>query len=364
MRIKTLIIALIVTALLVPLSTGVASASTGVDTGQQEGLFGKVAKKENNTLLLTTSDGEVLLVVTDDTRIKVPGLETASLDDIFEEDRVAVLAEIAENGYVALEILKIPKKPARHVHIIGVVEDVIGNTVTIVDKDGNTFTLELPEDAPPIEPGAVITAVNRRDLHTGRLVPRAITRLTNVVQRLEQHIKELTQRIRGLEDRLAEQEKAQELLHRIERLIEENGDRKLSALESAIAHAQATTKVRLAEALEQAGSDLRETASRLGVRPPYAKVAGFITNVNTDRGVITVAVTSDRNLDLLVTDDTQIKTGQGNPASLEDLKPRTQVVVAFNHETREAIIIVVNPIVWNPLRPVATSSPSILVPLR
>jgi len=344
MRVKTLIIALIITALLIPLGAGAASAATSVDAGQQEGLFGKVLKIGSNTLVLETSNGEVQLVVTDGTRIKVPGLESASLDDIFVEDRIAVFAEITENGYEAIEILKIPSKPARYVHIIGVVEDVSEGTATIVDRDGNTFTLELPEDAPPIEPGAVITAVNRRDLHTGRMVPRALTRLTHVVQRLEQHITELTQRIHELEGRLSDQNLAQEQLHRIERMIQENGDRKLSALESAISVADDSTKVRLAEALEQAGSDLRETALRLGVRPPYVKVAGFITNVNVDRGVITVVVSSERELDVLITDDTEIKTGHGDPASLRDLEPRIHVVVGFNYATKEAITIIVNPL--------------------
>ena len=341
MRLRSLIIVLMMAVMVSQLAVAGVSASGNAQETRKEGVFGTLIRIDGANIILDTKTGEVEVVTTSDTQFKVPGLDVASLEDILEDDRVAVFAAIEGDTLTGIDVLKIPNRPARHLHVVGVVEEVIDGTVRVVDKEGNTFNIELPEDAPAVEVGAVVTSVSRRGPRSGRLESKAIERIKQVVERLENQIGRLEQKVRELEGQL--KQKAEERLTRVKRSLEDNADRKLSALDNAVSRSSGENKARLNDALENASRDLTETTNKHGVRPPMARIAGIISGVDLDSGSIGIEIASGRVLELTVTEATEIKFTHEDKDALEDLNPGDQVVARYNPHTKEALSIVVNP---------------------
>ena len=137
--------------------------------------------------------------------------------------------------------------------------------------------------------------------------------------------------------------KAEEQLTRAKRSLEDNADRKLSALDDAVSRSTGENKTRLNDALEDASRDLTETTNKHGVRPPMARIAGIISDVDLDSGLIGIKIASGRVLELHVTEATEIKVTHEDKDSQEDVNVGDQVVAGYNPHTKEALLIVVNP---------------------
>ncbi len=132
------------------------------------------------TLTLLVDGIPLNFVITPDTRIKVPTLaSTATLADV--KTGVQALVQ-ADGSMTALRVNVIPGKPAI-VHRVGTVTAyAAGSSITIQDKDGNTFsfaidanTKVLPQDrAAQLAIGSRVTIISRRDVTGGALTAQGI----------------------------------------------------------------------------------------------------------------------------------------------------------------------------------------------
>ncbi len=152
--------------------------------GKKEIYRGIVATVGSGSLSLTLADGSSqAFAVTADTKVKVPSLgRAATLADITPEMRVVVQARKTDAGLTALRIAVIPGRPTR-IHRVGVVTAyTAGSSISIQDKDGNSFTFALTADtkilpqerAGQLAVGSRVTIISRRDVTGGPAAAQAI----------------------------------------------------------------------------------------------------------------------------------------------------------------------------------------------
>lgn len=100
---------------------------------------GKVSGISGNIITIETAKGNLNITVNEDTKYRIPGKKNAAPGDIKVGDRITVLGQRSETGYVAkaVTVILVPRQ------IQGVVTAVSDNTVTAKDKDGNTFTVTM-----------------------------------------------------------------------------------------------------------------------------------------------------------------------------------------------------------------------------
>ncbi|MEE9324888.1 MAG: hypothetical protein V3U90_04995, partial [Dehalococcoidia bacterium] len=201
--------------------------------GEKVGLFGTVVVIEGLIIKLDTGKE---VETTADTGFHVPSLDTASLDNVSAGDRLSILAlQGADGSLTALQVVVIPGEPVDNTHIIGVVTDTENGIITITDAQGNSFTLELPEGAPPVDVGGFLTVVSSRD-ETGQLSPRAAERIEDIIDRLVNDIDRAVGRT----------------VERLRELVERNADNQLYGLENALQRANERAQEALQRAFERA----------------------------------------------------------------------------------------------------------------
>jgi len=94
------------------------------------------AVDEGSFTLDTPHRGEVTVIITDETRFRIPGDDDPGLDDIVVGDRVGVIGhKDREGNLVARGVGKLPQKVQRQV-IWGEVTDVEGTTLQVNTADG------------------------------------------------------------------------------------------------------------------------------------------------------------------------------------------------------------------------------------
>lgn len=103
-----------------------------------------------NITVQTPKQGTVTVITNPDTKYRVPGVTDATLANVKVDDRIVATGNKTDAGFVAKLVAVLPKPP---VHITGKVTQVSGNTVTVTDKNSNTFTITLPPGVTGIEVG-------------------------------------------------------------------------------------------------------------------------------------------------------------------------------------------------------------------
>ncbi len=90
----------------------------------------------------------ITVALTEDTRVRLPSKDVQSVLEVElkEGARVAILAEIEEDGLTALWTLVKPERPEME-HLLGTVISIEGNLITIVDAQSNEHTVEVLEEA-------------------------------------------------------------------------------------------------------------------------------------------------------------------------------------------------------------------------
>ena len=259
--------------------------------GVRVGLFGTVTALADTTIIL--DDGQI--VATDEnTLFLVPGMGNASLANIDQGDRLAIVAvEIDDGSLLALDVLVVPDEPVSNTHIIGVVTDTENGVITLTDNQGTAYTLELPEGE-VAKVGDSLTVVSSEDEETGELVAKDVATINDVIDRLTGEIQHATGKA----------------LERLQRLLEDNGDERLTALVNAIINASEEAQATLQAVLEEAQLELEETYQGVGVSEgPSVKVKGFITALDLDSGIGTVTIRSidDGEVTLDITAATEIQ---------------------------------------------------------
>jgi hypothetical protein len=144
--------------------------------GKHENFKGIVAAFDSSSITLTLKDGSsVTIALTADTRIKFPGKKDSTAT--IEAGMTAMVQALRdENGNLtARAVMVIPGKPAK-IHRVGTVtEYTAGVSISIQDKDGNTFAFTLTADtkllpaerAGDLAVGSRVTIIAPRDPATG-----------------------------------------------------------------------------------------------------------------------------------------------------------------------------------------------------
>ncbi len=260
------------------------------EEGERVGLFGTVTAVVDGTILL---DGGEIVATDEGTRFLTPGVGQTSLADIGVGDRLAIIGVEQEDGsLLALHVLSTPDEAVNTTHVLGVVTEVMDRLITLTDNQGNPFTVELPPGA-AVGVGDFITVVSGPGGEAGQLPAQAVANITDVLDRLANDIDQAVGR-------------AQE---RLQELLGENGDEQLTALLNALERASGRAKGALEAALNSTHSHLKGQYQGAGVKGPFVKVEGFITELEVDGGSGTVTIDSidDGGVTLDISGGTQIK---------------------------------------------------------
>jgi len=152
--------------------------------GKHENFKGTVSAVDSGSITLTLRDGSsVTIGLSADTHLKFPGPKNSAPSSI-EVGMNAMVQAIHDesNNLVARSVMVIPGKPTK-VHRVGVVTAYIaGQSITIQDKDGNTYTFTLNADtkllpterAGMLAVGSRVTIIAPRDPASGGFITRGI----------------------------------------------------------------------------------------------------------------------------------------------------------------------------------------------
>jgi len=152
--------------------------------GKHENFKGTVAAVDSASITLTLRDGSSVTVgLTSDTRIKFPGPKDTAPTAIEVGANAMVQAIRGESGNLtARAVMVIPGKPGK-IHRVGIVTAyTAGSSITIQDKDGNTFTFTLTgetkllpaERADQLAVGSRVTIIAPRDPASGGVTVKGI----------------------------------------------------------------------------------------------------------------------------------------------------------------------------------------------
>jgi hypothetical protein len=296
--------------------------------GDIAAVFGTVLNVEAPYVMLATDDDVLKMSVDDETVIKIGDIN-AGINDIATGDRIAATAvEQPDGTLLGKNILVRPREGIQVRHVVGIVIASGDGQTTILDRDGNTVTFDLPPGSRVPEIGEAMTAVTRRDLVSGRIEARATERAEQIIDRLEGQLDKLR-------DRLEEEAVIQ--AGRLRQLLEENTRRHLSALAEAAGKVKANEgrvndKVRdgAREKLEAAQARYAGSASKYGVEVGNIQVEGTVAAVSG--GSLTLQLRGGGEVDFAVNDKTVIVVKGAENGKLADIKAGDFAVVNFDPE--------------------------------
>jgi len=152
--------------------------------GKHENFKGIVSAVDSSSITLTLRDGSSVTVgLSADTRIKFPGLKNSTPGSIQPGMKAMVQAFRDQNGnLMARKVMLIPGKPTK-IHRVGIVTEYsAGSSITIQDKDGNTYTFAITgetkllpaERAGTLAVGSRVTIIAPRDPASGGVTVKGI----------------------------------------------------------------------------------------------------------------------------------------------------------------------------------------------
>ncbi len=233
---------------------------TKTPTPAKQGLFGIVRAIDATSLTLVAGKDpsrEYNIGITSDTRVKVPSRKNALISDIKVGDRVAVLASVADSRYTALHIVFVPGK-ALGTHLQGMVTGVTGSVVTLMDKKGETYTLQLGSNVTPPTVGQFIVGTVIQDPSTKQLVLLTYETSERIIERLEKHFDKLQELKPASTD---EENKRVAALARLSELLNRNAEKQIQLMETVLAKAPDQAKSALTKVLERA-KDRKESITQ------------------------------------------------------------------------------------------------------
>ena len=151
-----------------------AGESLPGQTGKNVHYKGVIASVDAAGMTLTLADGSTMAVVFDaETLFKIPTLGgTGTAAELLPGMQVAVQAKMVDTSLVARKVMVVPGKPAR-LHRVGeVTAYTAGDSISILAKDGQTYTFKLAENvkilpaerADMLVVGAWVTIISPRDV--------------------------------------------------------------------------------------------------------------------------------------------------------------------------------------------------------
>jgi hypothetical protein len=161
-----------------------ATKQAGKPHGKHENYKGIVSAVDSTSLTLTLRDGSSVTVgLGADTRMKFPGRKNSVAGSI-QSGMNAMVQAIRDQGgnLIARAVMVIPGKPSK-IHRVGMVSEyTAGNSITIQDKDGNTYTFAITDEtkllpaerAGTLAVGSRVTIIAPRDPGTGGVTVKGI----------------------------------------------------------------------------------------------------------------------------------------------------------------------------------------------
>ena len=281
---------LLLTGAMTVATMGRTYADPPLQEEERVGLFGTVTAVVEATIILDSGE----TVATDEnTRFHVPGVEGAGLLDIGVGDRLAIVAVELEAGtLLALHVLSTPEEPVSSSHVLGIVTATEDGLITLTDNQGNSVTIEVSGEE-TVTVGDYVTVVSSGDQDSDVLAASDIATIEEIVDRLVQRIEKATDKA----------------VARLQRLLEDNGDEKLTALANALEHASEKAKDALEAALSTSHSHLEGVYKRAGAKGPYARVKGFVTSATSTATSTSVTIDDmdDGEVTLEITEATEIE---------------------------------------------------------
>ncbi|MBI4306013.1 MAG: hypothetical protein HY678_06805, partial [Chloroflexi bacterium] len=171
-------------------STRTAHAAEGDITA----IFGSVLKVDAGAISLATDSSVIELKIDAGTTIRI-GEVSATISDVAVGDRLAATAvKLADGSLLGKSILVKPKEGTQVRHVVGIVIAAENGRATVLDRDGNTVTFDLPAGVTLPVLGEAITAITRRDVVTNRIEARGISRANEIIDRLQAQLDEIRDR--------------------------------------------------------------------------------------------------------------------------------------------------------------------------
>ena len=198
--------------LLLAFLAGSVSAGSNLQP-EAQGLFGRImvvtedhprAVAGETDITLDTKSGPVEFTATVATRVRIPGFEAASVDDLTAGDPVAVLLA----GGRAVSILVRTELPVRTRHFIGVVTSVDEDgSIVLQSREGELIITLTLGDLQGIQSGELVTAVIEQDPASGGLAVTGLDRASASLERIASALElaersEAASNIEGLQQRL------------------------------------------------------------------------------------------------------------------------------------------------------------------
>jgi hypothetical protein len=158
-------------------------ATKQAEKGKHKNFKGTVSAYDASSITLSLKDGSsVTISLTSETRIKFAGKKDSN--STIEIGMSAMVQAIRdENGnYTARAVMVIPGKPVKTHRVGTVTEYIADSSITIQDKDGNTFTFTLTaetkllpaERAGDLAVGSRVTIIAPRDPASDGVVVKGI----------------------------------------------------------------------------------------------------------------------------------------------------------------------------------------------
>lgn len=186
------------------------------------------------TFQLETKRGPIEVTVTSNTKYHIPTLVPpwqtwAELGEPALEggNRVAILLAEPAADHVAQKVMILPQRPVND-HTAGVIIEVADNTITLEDKNGNTFTFTLPEGFPESKVGDLVTVISKRLRGIMNPVARASVGVEKIQERLNRQIEKIALRVAGGE---IDETTGNKDIERLKELLKANYERHYAVLE-------------------------------------------------------------------------------------------------------------------------------------
>ena len=301
---------------------------------ERQGFFGTVSSVSGGhtqavagetDIMLDTANGQVKLTATPATVVRIPGWETASIDNLNAGDPVAVVTSQGR----ALRILVRADQPVRTRHFTGVLTSVTDDgTVSLLGPEGERLSVAVAGDVADLRPGELLTAVLQQDLPTGALLVTGLDRAIFSLDRIQLALEQ------------AERSNAAATLKALVHRLEENSTRHLTALENTAQVADPSLAAGLRGELERVKGDYAASLTRFGARPPSVQVTGVITSIDDQGRRIVVAPRQRVAVEVAIPGGATIDF-QGRALGREQLDLASRVSVRYDLETQSAIKVVV-----------------------
>ena len=295
---RVILLALL-SALIFPLLFGGTAISSA--QGQEvQGFFGTITNLSGDhpravageiDITLDTGSGVVELTATPGTFVRIPGLESATVDGLNPGDSVAVLS----SGGEATNILVRTTLPGRTRHFTGVVIAIDDEGSVTLQGTGEVRITALALDSSVgLQPGELVTAVIEQDLPTAGLVITGLDRAADSLVRITSAL------------RLAEKAGAASNLEALRQRLISNSTHHLTGLLEASETADRSSRTSIRQQLESVTEVYAEALSQSNSGKPRAQVTGIISSIDPLQGRVIIQPDGLAEVEVGVTSETRL----------------------------------------------------------